>query len=115
MVDECLFCRYGEFDLVAENRLSYAIRDKYPATQLHTLVISKKHYANVFELPPEELVSIFELAKVCRAQIMLEDDLVEGFNFGSNTGEMAGQKIAHVHFHLIPRRAGDIEPPPAMP
>jgi ATP adenylyltransferase len=115
MGDECLFCRYGKFDLVAENQLSYAIRDKYPVTRLHTLVISKKHYTNVFELPPEELVSILELAKLCREQIMAEDDSVEGFNFGSNAGEVAGQTIAHVHFHLIPRRAGDIAPPSAMP
>jgi len=37
-----------------------------------------------------------------------------GFNFGSNSGEVAGQKIGHVHFHLIPRREGDVEPPAAV-
>jgi len=110
MTKGCLFCEYEKFELVGENKLSYAIRDKYPVTNLHTLVISKGHYQTVFDLPEEELVSIFELSKLCRGDIMNIDPEVKGFNFGSNSGEVAGQKIGHVHFHLIPRRAGDVEP-----
>ena len=115
MSSECLFCRFDNFDLVGENDLSYAIRDKYPVTKLHTLVISKKHYPTVFDLPSSELVSIHNLAKVCREEILMIDKSVKGFNFGSNSGEVAGQKIHHVHFHLIPRRSGDINPGPATP
>lgn len=114
MEKECLFCGHGKFEIVGENDLSYAIRDKYPITKLHTLIISKKHYETVFDLPSSELVSIFELAKICREKIINQDDSVKGFNFGSNAGELAGQKLQHVHFHLIPRREGDIEPPPAI-
>jgi len=110
MQDECLFCGYEKFEIIEENDLSYAIRDKYPMTRLHTLTISKKHFETVFDLPAPELMSIFELAKVCRESILNEDALVKGFNFGSNSGVLAGQKIHHVHFHLIPRREGDIEP-----
>jgi len=110
---QCLFCESEKFELVGENVLSYAIRDKYPVTKLHTLILSRKHYENVFVLPAEELVSIFELAMVCRENIIKEDDSVKGFNFGANSGRVAGQKIEHVHFHLVPRRIGDIEPPPA--
>ncbi|MBI1423401.1 MAG: HIT domain-containing protein [Gammaproteobacteria bacterium] len=40
---------------------------------------------------------------------------MKGFNFGSTSGAVAGQKIHHVHIHLIPRRVGDIEPAPASP
>lgn len=114
MEDKCLFCRHEKFELIGENELSYAIRDKYPVTKLHTLVISKKHYKTVFDLPLEELVSIHELAKFCRKNILSMDSSVKGFNFGSNSGDVAGQKIEHVHFHLIPRRVGDIEPPAAV-
>jgi len=106
----CLFCENEEFELVGENRLNYAIRDKYPVTNLHTLIISKTHYKTAFDLPSEELVSIFELSRLCRKDIMRIDSGVEGFNFGTNSGVVAGQKINHVHFHLIPRRIGDIEP-----
>ena len=115
MQEACLFCGHEKFDLVAENSLSYAILDKYPVTKSHTLILSKKHYQTVFDLPPSELISIFELAKMCREQITKDDVAVQGFNFGSNSGQVAGQKLLHVHFHLMPRRAGDIEPPPARP
>jgi diadenosine tetraphosphate (Ap4A) HIT family hydrolase len=81
----------------------YAIRDKYPVTQLHTLIISKQHDKTVFNLPPVELDSIFELAKICRGDILKEDSSVKGFNFGSNAGSVAGQKM----------RPGDTNPPPA--
>jgi len=113
MQKECLFCNYEKFDVVCENDHSYAIQDKFPVTELHTLVISKKHYDTVFALPSAELESIFSLAKECREKILKKDSSVKGFNFGSNSGEVAGQKIHHVHFHLIPRREDDVEPPVA--
>ena len=114
MQKDCLFCGNEKFDLVGENDLSYAIRDKYPVTELHTLILSKKHYKMIFDLPPVELISIFELAKFCRNEIMKADRTVKGFNIGSNAGAIAGQKIPHVHIHLIPRRDGDIEPAAAV-
>ena len=113
MQHDCLFCNFERFEVVGENALSYAILDKFPVTELHTLVISKKHYDTIFDLPSSELESIFSLAKECRERILEKDSSVKGFNFGSNSGEVAGQKIRHVHFHLIPRREGDIEPPAA--
>ena len=114
MQHDCLFCNYEKLEVVGENDRSYAIRDKFPVTDLHTLVISKKHYETVFDLPSFELDSIFALAKECREIILKKDNSVKGFNFGSNSGEVAGQKIHHVHFHLIPRRVGDVEPPVAI-
>ena len=36
---------------------------------------------------------------------------VEGFNLGTNIGEVSGQSILHCHFHLIPRRKNDVENP----
>ncbi len=110
---DCLFCGHEKFEVVAENELSYAIRDKYPVTHLHTLIICKKHYKTVFDCPSTELLSIIELAKECRLSIEAMDETVKGFNLGSNSGAVAGQKINHVHFHLIPRRFGDVEPSPA--
>ena len=114
MNQKCLFCGHTKFDVIAENECCYAIRDKYPVTALHTLIITKDHFDQAFELTPAEFVSIVELAKVCQQQIMEEDSSVEGFNFGTNIGAVAGQKINHVHFHLIPRRKGDVAPQPAM-
>jgi len=92
MQETCLFCEYEKFDLVGENHLSFAIRDKFPVTESHTLILSKSHYQTVFDLPPIELISIFELAKICREKIVEDDCTVQGFNFGSNSGAVAGKK-----------------------
>lgn len=111
MADNCLFCGHDKFELVAENELSYAIRDKFPITKLHTLIICKKHYATAFDIPAEEMASILELAKICKEEILSQDDSVEGFNLSTNVGEVAGQVIKHAHFHLVPRRDDDMVPP----
>lgn len=112
---DCLFCGQEKFVLVAENERSYAIRDKYPVAHLHTLIISKKHFTTAFDMTADDMASIFSLAQQCREDILREDDAVEGFNFGTNAGVVAGQSIHHVHFHLIPRRKGDSAPRMAMP
>ncbi len=113
-MNHCLFCGRQNLPVIAENSLVYAIRDINPVTSLHTLIISKGHYATVFDLPSHALISIHELALQCRADILKLDPAVKGFNFGTNAGTAAGQKISHLHFHLIPRREGDIAPPPAL-
>lgn len=111
----CLFCSIEPDQVIAENDLAFAIRDKFPVTRLHTLIIPKRHVESYFDLQPSELVSVHQLADQCRHAIAKTDDAVGGFNIGANVGETAGQKIFHVHVHLIPRRRGDVEPPPARP
>ena len=61
---------------------------------------------------------MFALAHQCSLDIATSDNTVGGFNFGANIGEVAGQQIMHLHFHLIPRRSGDLggdlAPPPEV-
>ncbi len=113
MEKHCLFCCDEELKIIDENSLSYAIRDIKPVTDLHTLIVTKRHCRTILDLSGEEFSSILALAKLCYQDIKVRDPSVKGFNFGSNNGSIAGQKIGHVHFHLIPRRRGDIPPPPA--
>ena len=44
-------------------------------------------------------------------EIINKDKTVAGFNLGTNIGKVSGQSIHHCHFHLIPRREGDVENP----
>jgi diadenosine tetraphosphate (Ap4A) HIT family hydrolase len=99
--------------MVAENALAFAVRDKFPVKPLHTLVIPKRHVTDIFETSPEEREALHQLAIECRTAICCDNPTVQGFNFGSNIGATAGQKIFHAHIHLIPRRLGDMPPPPA--
>lgn len=89
----------------------FAIRDGFPVTPLHTLVIPKRHVRDYFGLTKEEILAADEMLHKLRQTIQEEDGSVSGFNIGINAGEVAGQTIFHCHIHLIPRREGDVENP----
>lgn len=107
----CLFCEIPKENLLAENLLALAILDKFPVTTGHTLVIPKRHATDYFDLTAEEVQSCHQLLCSTKKQIISTDRSVEGFNIGLNVGEVAGQTIFHCHFHLIPRRRGDVSEP----
>ena len=107
----CLFCNIENERIIAENDLAYAVRDGFPVTELHTLIIPKRHVEDYFSLTQEELLACDELMRLLKDEIMNSDSSVDGFNIGMNSGESAGQTIFHCHIHLIPRRTGDVENP----
>jgi diadenosine tetraphosphate (Ap4A) HIT family hydrolase len=107
----CQFCRIGAGRIVAENELCYVIRDGFPVTPMHTLVIPKRHVADYFDLYQPELNAIQSMLRAQRELILASDPAATGFNVGINAGAVAGQTIFHVHVHLIPRRKGDVVDP----
>lgn len=111
MNEPCLFCSIPRERVIAANDLAYAIRDGFPVTPLHTLVIPKRHVEDFFGLTSDELVACRSLLLELRGSIQAEDPGVAGFNIGMNAGAAAGQTVFHCHIHLIPRRQGDVENP----
>ena len=109
--DPCLFCNSEACGLADENILAYASYDTYPVSDLHCLIIPKRHVKDYFELTKDEVISCNDLIKKIKEEILLKDPSVKGFNIGSNAGTIAGQSVLHCHIHLIPRRAGDVENP----
>ena len=107
----CLFCNIKESGLADENRLAYASYDTYPVSELHCLIIPKRHTSDYFELTNDEVIACHDLIKKIKEEILLKDPSVKGFNIGSNAGKIAGQSVLHCHIHLIPRREGDVENP----
>ena len=107
----CLFCNSKISGIAHENDLAYASYDTYPVSELHCLIIPKRHVINYFELTDEELVACNDLIKVIKEEILIKDKNVKAFNIGTNVGKIAGQSIMHCHIHLIPRREGDVENP----
>lgn len=110
----CLFCELQTNDrlrIVEENELAYAIRDSFPVTLHHTLVIPKRHVVDYFGLTEAELLAMNQLLISQKAVIQNLDSTVTGFNIGANCGAVAGQSVWHCHLHLIPRRKGDVESP----
>lgn len=107
----CLFCEIDGGRIIASNALCFAIRDKFPVSEFHTLVIPKRHVADFFQLHQPEINAARALLHEVKAQIEFQDGTVAGFNVGVNAGEAAGQTIFHCHLHLIPRRDGDLPDP----
>lgn len=107
----CLFCDIPSERIILENALAYAIRDGFPVTALHTLIIPKRHVIDYFGLDADEHEAINQLIHQLRDSIHRSDKDVEGFNIGMNVGAAAGQTIFHAHVHLIPRRIGDVANP----
>ncbi|HHZ88814.1 MAG TPA: HIT domain-containing protein [Chromatiaceae bacterium] len=106
----CLFCDSSK-QILAKNHHAYAIRDGYPVTEHHTLIIPFRHVKDYFELTTDEILSCNALLHELRNNILQSDPTVTGFNIGMNAGFSAGQTVFHCHIHLIPRRNGDIDNP----
>ena len=107
----CRCCAAMTSRVIASNALAVAIRDAFPVTPLHSLVITRRHVADFFGLTAKEREACAELLHRLRTEILRDDASVEGFNIGMNVGEVAGQTLFHSHIHLIPRRRGDAESP----
>ena len=107
----CLLCDIKKSGCAHENELAYASYDSYPVSEHHCLIIPKRHIKDYFDLTNEELLACNNLIKIVKNEIINKDKTVTGFNLGTNIGKVSGQSIYHCHFHLIPRREGDVENP----
>ncbi len=106
----CIFCHLAPEQIIAENALCIAIRDGFPVSKGHTLIIPRRHVANYFDLTPEEIAAMQALMQKIKSQID-KDFHPDGYNIGINVNAAAGQTIFHVHMHLIPRYTGDVDNP----
>jgi diadenosine tetraphosphate (Ap4A) HIT family hydrolase len=95
---------------VASNDLAFAVRDQYPVTPGHTLVISRRPVPTWFDATGEEQIALLDLVRLVKGA--LDSELrPDGYNVGFNVGEAAGQTVMHLHVHVIPRFHGDVVDP----
>lgn len=88
----------------------FIIKDAYPVSPGHLLIISRAEKSDFFALSNEEKEDL--LLCIDQAKSIIESEhQPDGYNIGMNCGEAAGQTIFHFHCHLIPRYQGDIENP----
>ena len=105
-----MFCKMvaGEIPVakVYEDELVLAFLDIGPVSDGHTLLVPKQHCATVHECDSQLLADVAaRLGKVAKAVVIATES--DGYNVLSNNGAAAGQVVDHLHFHVIPRRAGD--------
>jgi diadenosine tetraphosphate (Ap4A) HIT family hydrolase len=106
----CPFCTLPESRIVDHNELAVVINDGFPVSTGHTLIIPKRHVGSFFELNANEQHAMLALLKTTKAKLD-QAHAPDSYNIGINDGPHAGQTIAHVHMHLIPRYQGDVEDP----
>ncbi|MFH0990471.1 MAG: HIT family protein [bacterium] len=110
MWSDCVFCQIiagkNSAELIYEDALVIAILDINPIHLGHTLVIPKVHYSTFLDLPIETVNSVLQATQQISKALMIGLKL-EGFNFFSNNGHIAGQSVFHFHIHITPRYPGD--------
>ena len=114
MGDSCPFCEIISTDttnrIVERNDLAIVIRDGYPITEGHTLIIPKRHIVSFFDTSDSERQALFALIDEAKAYLDKKYK-PDAYNIGINDGASAGQTVPHLHIHLIPRYEGDVEDP----
>ena len=110
-MSDCVFCTIEKKRIIFKDELFFVIRDIYPVTNLHTLIIPNRHIVSFFDLIEDEKRKLNQIIEEQRTLLLSEDISITGFNIGVNDGEDAGQTVMHCHIHLIPRRKGDVKNP----
>jgi histidine triad (HIT) family protein len=110
MDKECVFCKISKGEIpckkIYENENFFSIPDANPCVKGHSLIISKKHFENVLDLPLTLGHELLDCVKKTTT-ILLKEHKSTGFNIVNNNFKSAGQVVNHVHFHVIPRKEGD--------
>ncbi|GAA4458770.1 HIT family protein [Nibrella saemangeumensis] len=105
-----VFDSVPESSVLYRDELFYIIKDKYPVSPGHVIIISVKSRIDFFALDDEEKQHMAKVIDLGKALIEKEYS-PDGYNIGMNCGEAAGQTVMHFHCHLIPRYTGDMEDP----
>src|SRR6185295_6121875 len=82
---------------VASNALAFAVRDAFPVSHGHTLIVPRRLIINWFETTAEERQALFALVDEVREQLDAGPAAPHGYNIGVNVGDAAGQTVPHVH------------------
>jgi len=107
---ECIFCKIvaGEIDSIPvyEDTNSLAFMDINPIAFGHTLIIPKRRWQNLYEVPDDQLAHVSTTAK--RIATAINKALApDGVSLVQANGKGAAQSVMHFHMHIIPRTLGD--------
>lgn len=105
---DCIFCKINNKEIpsytVYEDEIVRVMMDINPVTNGHLLIIPKKHYTNLEDIPLETLSHIQDIAKKM-FKLLKEKLNIDGLTLCQNNEY--GQEVKHYHLHLIPRYKGD--------
>jgi histidine triad (HIT) family protein len=109
MAEDCVFCKIAhketQASIVYEDVDVIAFMDIRPVNEGHTLIIPKKHYADIFDIPEKLLESTQKVTKKIAVAVK-KATKADGISIIQQNGKAAGQEIFHLHVHVIPRFEG---------
>ena len=106
----CVFCQKHPLVQVLRTEFFFAIFDGYPAREGHLLIVPVRHVALLADLTQEEFADLYPM--LVQVDHFVRETLgADAYNLGLNDGAAAGQTVPHLHFHIIPRKAGDVPNP----
>lgn len=103
--DNCIFCKIvrGEAPAIKvhDDELTLSFMDIRPASEGHTLIISKEHFENLLDIDASPLTAVtLNVQRLARViQGVLEPD---GIRVNQFNGAAAGQTVFHYHTHIVP-------------
>ena len=107
---DCVFCKIvrGETPCfkVCEDALTVTFLDIFPVAAGHSLVVTREHFENVFEISPEVLSAVAVASRRVAKAIRKELN-PDGLGVFQLNGAAAGQSVFHYHMHLLPRSTGE--------
>ena len=104
-----VFDEIPESEHVCGSNAFFVIRDRFPVSEGHSLIISRRTDAvTYFDLSSDEQRELLQLIEEIKTE--LESKLSpDGYNIGMNCGAAAGQTVMQFHCHIIPRFNGDMD------
>lgn len=105
-----VFLTIPEKEVIYRGKSFFIIRDQYPVSPGHSLIISNEVKLDYFQLSEEEKAELAEMIDVAKDKVE-EEFQPDGYNIGMNCGTAAGQTVMHFHLHLIPRYQNDTPNP----
>ena len=109
-MNDCIFCKIAKGEVnsekIKETNNFFAIHDINPIANGHTLVIPKRHFTTILDIPNTLAEEMIKLIKDISDEL-ITNKKADGFNIISNNLKPAGQIVPHLHIHIIPRKEGD--------
>lgn len=104
-MSDCIFCKIVNGEIpskkIYEDENIFAFLDIQPKSAGHTLVIPKKHFENIYDIPENTLCEVMKVVKILSKRIN-ERLSPNGIYVRQNNGESVGQSVFHYHVHIIP-------------
>lgn len=108
--EDCIFCKIVSGEIPAEEVYEddnfIGFLDNNPETEGHTLIVPKKHFRNILDLPSTMGNELLEAIKKVSLKL-IQEDKADGINVRINNEPSAGQIVFHTHVHVVPRKNGN--------